>query len=69
MPGEPLPTTLVPLNLLEIGYLNAFVWERCTGERWSPVARNLFTKLKEAAIELGIDWRYGELPPLPEGKP
>lgn len=65
-PGPwPLPTATVELNVLQIGYLNAFVWERldrCPGD---PIPRALFTLLKDAAIRLGVDWYYGELPELP----
>jgi hypothetical protein len=66
-PGQwRLPETMVGLNLLEIGWLSASVWSRLATDPRDRTARALFPKLKVAAVALGVEWYYGELPPLPE---
>lgn len=56
--GDPLPTTPVALNVLELGWLLAQVWQRA--KEGDDVARRLYLKVKEAAISLGVEWYYGD---------
>lgn len=58
-----LPTSDVPLNSLEIGWLmGAAVLRRA--EDGDPVARRLYLKLKAAAIANGVEWYYGDPFPI-----
>lgn len=66
MMDEELPTTPVPLNNLEIGYLmmvgirGSSLRKRCAEPEADPTARGIYLKLKAAAIALGVEWHYGD---------
>jgi hypothetical protein len=64
-PAEPytLPTSDVPLNSLEIGWLMAAaILDRA--ESGDKVAQRLYKKLKAAAIANGVEWYYGDPFPI-----
>jgi hypothetical protein len=60
-----LPETPVPLDLVEMGYLMVQLWPRLKDDPADMVARSIWSKLKAGAIEAGVEWRYGDPPPLP----
>lgn len=59
------PVTPVFLNTMEIGWLVQSIWKDAAAN--APLSRALYLKLKAAAIELDVNWYYGD--PWPVGWP
>lgn len=63
-PMNDLKTAPLHLNLLELGWLLAILVEMLRVHPFDEIGRGIWEKQKAAAISLGVEWRYGELPPL-----